>query len=58
MSLENLKTIWMRKCQECGYMQQAKPPKEYKTDEWRNLKCKRCKSMAMDYGKEYQVEIK
>lgn len=41
---------WIRTCQECGHEQKAKPPSEYKGDSWTELKCKRCKSPAMDYG--------
>jgi hypothetical protein len=41
---------WIRTCQECGYKQEAKPPPDYKGDSWRDLKCKRCRSMALNYG--------
>jgi ribosomal protein L40E len=43
---------WIRTCQECGYKQPSKPPTEYKGDSWRDLKCRKCHSMALDYGKE------
>lgn len=43
---------WVRTCTECGHMQEAKPPSEYKGETWRELKCKRCKSPALDYGSE------
>ena len=42
--------MWIRTCQECGHKQEAKPPPEYKDDSWRDLKCHRCRSMALDYG--------
>lgn len=41
---------WLRTCQECGHVQAAKPPQEYKNEAWRELKCQKCKSIAMDYG--------
>lgn len=47
------KKVWIRTCQECGHKQEAKPPMEYKDkghERWRELQCKRCKSMALDYG--------
>jgi hypothetical protein len=44
--------IWIRTCQECGHRQETKPPAQYKGDSWTELKCKRCKSLAMDYGSE------
>ena len=45
-------TIWVRTCQECGHKQITKPPAEYKGESWRELKCKKCNSPALDYGKE------
>ena len=47
-------TQWIRTCQECGHKQVAKQP-EYgtePTDAYRNSKCRRCKSEALDFGKE------
>lgn len=47
-------TDWIRTCQECGYQQIAKPPETYVDkghERWRELKCKRCKSMGLDYGR-------
>jgi hypothetical protein len=41
---------FVRTCQECGLPQIAKDPAEYKSDSWKDLKCKRCKSEALDYG--------
>lgn len=43
--------MWIRTCQECGHRQPSKPPAEYKDDSWRNVKCRKCKSEALDYGK-------
>lgn len=50
---EEIKRVWIRTCQECGHEQEAKPPIEYVDkghERWRELKCKKCKSMALDYG--------
>lgn len=41
---------WLRTCQECGNVQDMKSPEEYKNDKWRDAKCKKCKSEALDYG--------
>lgn len=43
---------YIRTCQECGHKQEAKDPATYKArkESWRELKCKRCKSEAFDYG--------
>ncbi len=46
---------YVRTCQECGNVQIARNPKEYKNDNWRDLLCKKCKSAALDYGKTYQA---
>lgn len=43
---------WIRTCQECGLKQKCKPPAEYKGDSWKDKKCRRCKSMALDFGSE------
>lgn len=43
---------WIRTCQECGHKQVTKSPLEYKGDSWKDLKCKKCKSMALDFGRE------
>ena len=43
-------SIYCRTCQECGNIQQAKDPKHYVGDSWQNLKCRKCKSEALDYG--------
>jgi hypothetical protein len=46
---------WIRTCQECGNKQQDTPPpverKERDMDRWLAHKCYRCKSEALDYGK-------
>lgn len=45
---------WVRTCQECGHKQTAKPPAEYKDKDkeaWRDLKCRKCQSEALDYGR-------
>jgi hypothetical protein len=49
---------WIRTCQECGHKQETKPPAEYKNDSWRNVKCKACKSEALDYGREVSSFLK
>ncbi len=43
---------FIRTCQECGHKQKAKPPNPNKelTDSYRNSKCKKCHSEALDYG--------
>jgi hypothetical protein len=41
---------FVRTCQECGHRQEARDPKMYKGESWRDLKCKKCKSEALDYG--------
>lgn len=42
--------MWIRTCQECGYKQISKSPLKYKNEAWRNVKCKKCGSEALDYG--------
>lgn len=42
---------WIRTCQECGHKQEAVKPKGEPSEAYRNAKCKRCKSMGLDYGK-------
>ncbi len=41
---------FIRTCQECGNEQEAKDPSTQKSEGWRNMKCRKCKSEAMDYG--------
>ena len=48
---------WIRTCQECGYEQETKPTPEYKSEAWRTLKCKKCKSEGLDYGKWVEDEV-
>lgn len=49
--------MWIRTCQECGYKQPSKPPAEYKSDSWRDVKCRKCKSPgSLDYGQEQDQE--
>lgn len=45
------KELWMRKCQECGHSQEDKHPEGAPTEAYLNRKCKRCKSMGLDFGK-------
>ena len=42
--------VWIRTCQECGLIQITKPIEEWKSDKWKNVKCKNCKSIGLDYG--------
>jgi hypothetical protein len=42
--------LWIRTCQSCGNRQGAKPPMEYKDEAWREIKCRKCKSIDLDYG--------
>lgn len=47
--------MFIRTCQECGHEQVAKDPATYKdinAEAWRDVKCKKCKSEALDYGSE------
>lgn len=48
---------WIRTCQECGHRQESKPPHTYKSESWTELKCKKCKSPALDYGSEDSGEV-
>ena len=49
---------WQRVCQECGYKGiYTKPNPENKTESWRDTKCRKCKSIALDYGKEVLVDL-
>lgn len=49
---------YIRTCQECGHQQEMKPPAEYKNDIWKDFKCRKCKSPALDYGSYKPVEDK
>ncbi len=42
--------VWVRTCQECGHRQAMKKPDTTQGEAWRDVKCKKCKSHAMDYG--------
>lgn len=46
------KARYIRVCQSCGHKQEARDPKSYKGQDeaWRDLKCKKCKSVDFDYG--------
>lgn len=44
------KDAWLRTCQECGNVQAMKSPEGQKTENWRDAKCRKCKSEALDYG--------
>lgn len=44
---------FIRTCQCCGHQQEAKDPATYKNkakEAWRDVKCRKCKSDALDYG--------
>jgi hypothetical protein len=42
---------WLRTCQECGNVQAMKSPEGQKSDGWKDVKCRRCKSEgSLDYG--------
>lgn len=41
---------WVRTCQECMTQQICPQPGAEMTDAYRERKCKRCKSPALDYG--------
>lgn len=48
---------YIRTCQECGHEQTAKNPADYTgkgfmEETWRDTKCRKCKSPALDYGRE------
>lgn len=59
MSQSNGKPFkWIRTCQECGHTQVDIQPVygQPLTDSYANRKCKKCKSEALDYGKEVDEE--
>jgi hypothetical protein len=43
---------WIRTCQECGHKQEDKKPEGTMSDAYANRKCQRCRSEALDYGKQ------
>lgn len=49
---------WYRTCQECGYEQRAHKPIYNKdlTKSYVESKCRRCRSMALDYGKTMRAD--
>lgn len=42
--------LWIRTCQECWHNDIYKHPDMYLKDSWRDVKCHKCKSPALDYG--------
>lgn len=46
---------WIRTCQECGNTQEDKKPIGEMSKTYAIRKCKKCKSMALDYGS-YKIE--
>lgn len=47
---------YIRTCQECGHRQEMRPPAEQRSDAWRNAKCRKCNSEALDYGTWQEVD--
>jgi hypothetical protein len=41
---------YIRTCQCCNLKQETKDVATYKTDSWKDLKCRRCGNDALDYG--------
>lgn len=41
---------WLRICQECGHVQKDGEPDKPLSNAYRNRKCKKCGSEALDYG--------
>lgn len=41
---------FLRTCQECGHVQKDNEPTQPPSDAFRNRKCKKCHSEALDYG--------
>lgn len=50
---------WVRTCQECGHRQKASKPREGRelSQGYRETKCRKCKSPALDYGGEFVTEF-
>lgn len=46
---------WIRTCQSCG-KKAIYPAPNYKTESYRDTKCKVCKSPGLDYGREAKPE--
>lgn len=48
---------YIRTCQECGKRHETKPPRpDDKAERWRDTKCKRCGSQALDFGSWREVD--
>lgn len=55
--MTKLKAKWVRTCQECGtkVLTETIPSEEKRRSlAYANAKCKHCKSMGLDYGKEIE----
>ena len=48
--------MWIRTCQECGHKQEDRDPRANMSDAYMDRKCRKCKSMGLDYGKEETTE--
>lgn len=49
---------WIRTCQECKNKQEDEEPNTKSTSAYLDRKCKKCKSMGLDYGHtDYEDEI-
>lgn len=44
------KNAFLRTCQECGHVQPDRDPEGQPTSAFRNRRCKKCGSEALDYG--------
>jgi len=44
------KAKYIRQCQECLHEAEYKAVETYTSDSWKDTKCKKCKSDALDYG--------
>lgn len=42
--------VHVRTCQACGHEQVMKDPSTMKGEAWREAKCRRCKTEALDFG--------
>ena len=42
--------VHVRTCQECGHQQVMKDPDTMKGEAWKDAKCRKCKSEALDFG--------
>ena len=49
---------WIRTCQECGHKQEDVDPKNNPTPAYLERKCKKCKSIGLDYGKQDKQNTK